>query len=208
MQLRYDIFELDARGRRRARLSADAPLQDLEPPTTATRLEAQNTNRDGHYCHWDGEEWQPCPHPIHMARSSLPAGALISPEGRARHYDRAVEGARVLAHSGVTVAQIDAEGVTLVVHDRRTDGDQMDWDRWCEQRLADAHQRILLGPKEIGILWRDLEAAIDGPDAEQAVFYAAVYDIATGFRAAHDGTDRPTVMRPQGVIPDLFHATG
>lgn len=207
MQFRYDIFELDARGRRRLRLSADAPLDAADLPATASRLEAQNTNRDGHYCHWDGVEWQPCPHPIHMARSSLPAGALISPEGRARHYDRAVEAARVLAHSGVTVAQVDSEGVTLVVHDRRTDGDASDWAQWCEERLAEAREGRLMGPQEVGIRWRDLEVAIDGPDPEQALFYAAVYDIATGFRAAHDGTDAPTVRRPQGVIPDLFHAS-
>jgi hypothetical protein len=208
MELRYDVFELDARGRRRRRLLADEPLSGVQPPAGANRLEAQNTNRDGHYCHWDGEEWQPCPHPIHMARSSLPAGALISNRGQHRHYERAVAASRVLARSGVTVAEVDSEGVTLVVHTRRSDGDDIDWERWCRERLGEARERRPGGTQEVSIRWHDLEAAIDGPDSEQAMFYALVYDIATGFRAAHDETDTPVVVRPQTVIPDLFHAVG
>jgi|AntRauTorcE11897_2_1112592.scaffolds.fasta_scaffold07012_2 hypothetical protein len=207
MELRYDVFELDARGRRRSRLAADEPLSTLHPPARANRLEAQNTNRDGHYCHWDGVEWQPCPHPIHMARSSLPAGALISNPGQHRHYARAVDASRVLARSGVTVAEVDSEGITLVVHARRSDGDDVEWEQWCRDRLAEARERRLGGAQEISIRWRDLEAAIDGPDSEQAMFYAVVYDIATGFRAAHDDSDSPAVMRPHTVVPDLFNAT-
>ena len=208
MELRYDVFELDARGRRRRRLIADEPLAALDPPVGANRLEAQNTNRDGHYCHWDGEEWQPCPHPIHMARSSLPAGALISNPGQHRHYARAVEASRILARSGVTVGEVDSEGVTLVVHARRSDGDEVEWEQWCRDRLDEAREQRLGGAQEISIRWRDLEAAMDGPDSEQAMFYAVVYDIATGFRAAHDDTDTPAVVRPHTVVPDLFHAVG
>ncbi len=81
-------------------------------------------------------------------------------------------------------------------------------EQWCRDRLAEAHEQQLGGAQEISIRWRDLEAAIDGPDSEQAMFYAVVYDIATGFRAAHDDSDTPAVVRPHTVIPDLFHAVG
>lgn len=208
MELRYDVFDLDVRGRRRSRLITDEPLSTLQPHAGANRLEAQNTNRDGHYCHWDGVEWQPCPHPIHMARSSLPVGALISNPGQHRHYARATDASRVLARSGVTVAEVDSEGITLVVHARRSDGDEVDWEQWCHARLAEARERRLGGAQEVSIRWHDLEAAMDGPDGEQAMFYAVVYDIATAFRAAHEDTDTPAVKRPDSNVPDLFHAVG
>jgi len=205
MQPRYDIFELDAHGRRRRCIAADQLLEALEQPAIASRIEAHNTNTDGHCYHWDDAEWQPCPHPIHMARSSVPAGALMSEAGRQRHYARAVRGARLLAHSGVTVAEVDAQGVTVVVHDRRSDGDEVQWPHWAEARLAEARARRLGGPQEIGLCWLDLEQAMDSTDADQAQFYAALYDVATNFRAANSASDSPAVMRERSQWQDLYH---
>ena len=206
MQLRYDVFDLDARGHRRRCIAADQPLQAVTLPELASRIEAHNTNQDGHYYHWDGAEWQPCPHPIHLARSTRPAGALMSAAGRRRHYTRAVLGARQLARSGVTVAEVDAAGVTLVLHQRRYDGDRVAWPDWSRARLDEARRHRLGGPHEIGLDWRELERALDGDDTEQVQFYAALYDVATAFRACHTATDLPAAPPRQMVTPDLYRA--
>ena len=206
MDLRYDVFDLDARGHRRRCIAADQPLEAITLPPLASRIEAHNTNRDGHYYHWDGAEWQPCPHPIHLARSATPAGALMSPSGRQRHYGRAVRAARQLAQSGVTVAEVDAAGVTLVLHDRRYDGDRIAWPDWSHARLAEARRPHLGRPYEIGLYWRDLERALDGEDGEQVQFYAALYDVATAFRASHAAIDVPAEPPRQMVMPDLYRA--
>lgn len=204
----YDVFELDARGHRRRCVGRDLELAAVPEPAAGARLEARDTARDGHSCHWDGAEWQPCPHPIRMARSSCPAGGLMSPAGRRRHYARAVGAARVLARSGITVAAVDAEGVTVVVHERGADPDGASWPDWCEARLAAARSGPRGAAREISMRWGELEAAVDRPDDGVASFHAAIYDVATGFRAAHEHPDDPPARRTHGAAPDLLHGAG